>query len=218
MKTAIITGASHGLGLELANTFAASDEWRVTGTGRSERPSELAESASYEQFDASDASACLAFWQKLAGGEPGEVTLINNAGGFIGGDLKSADASDYAKMMATNYFTSVNMTSALVKTLAKARLFNIISSAALAPSPHASSYGASKAATRQFFESLQKELDGNVYKITNLYPNMIATSGPAKGAIEPRDLTGFIFWQADNPGSFYVKDVTLIGTSDGKDS
>jgi NADP-dependent 3-hydroxy acid dehydrogenase YdfG len=62
-KIAVITGASGGLGRALIKEFAGKG-WQTIGTGRSEKPEDVPEGASYEQFDASDAAAAESFWQE----------------------------------------------------------------------------------------------------------------------------------------------------------
>lgn len=208
MKSVIISGVSRGLGHEIANLFAKND-WKVIGTGRSVRPGDLNENVDYHQFDGSDRAACASFFESIKNQELDDVTLINNAGGFAGTDLKNTVDDDWEQMIKTNYLTGVRLTEAAVKTFTSLRIFNIISTAALQPSPHASAYGASKAAAKQFFQSLQKELKGDDYKITNIYPDMIGTYGNPPQGIKPEDLARFIFWQANQPNSFYMKDVTL---------
>lgn len=56
MRTAVITGASRGLGLAIAKEFAANG-WRVVGTGRSAKPAEFPQDAEYRRFDTSDLAA-----------------------------------------------------------------------------------------------------------------------------------------------------------------
>src|SRR5437870_1667330 len=110
VKVAVITGASGGLGLALAKEFAMSD-WRVVGTGRSERPTDLPEAAAYKQFDASDAHACESFWQGLHDEYPeAAICLVNNAGSYVAADggLAEADPADFERQMQSVYFTSVH--------------------------------------------------------------------------------------------------------------
>jgi NADP-dependent 3-hydroxy acid dehydrogenase YdfG len=204
----IISGISHGLGHEIANLFAEND-WRVYGTGRSERPSDLNTTINYCRLDGSDREAVGNFINDVKTEETDEITLINNAGGFAGTDLTKTEQDDFAQMIQTNYLTSVYLTETAVKAFNKLRILNVISTSALAPSPHASAYGASKAATRHFFQSLQKELGADNYRITNIYPDKIATYGNPPEGIKPADLANFIYWQASQPSSFFIKDVTL---------
>lgn len=208
-KVAVITGASHGLGLVLAKEFAGHG-WKAVGTGRSERPANLPESAAYHQFDASDAAACDTFWQSFKDGyADAEVCLVNNAGGYVSGGLTQSKSEDYARMMQSSYFTAVYMTRELALNYPQARIINIISASALKAHKANSAYGAAKAAEMHFFQSLQQEFKPGQYQITNLYPQDIATQGPDPNAIAPEDLAAFVREQAENQRSYYLRDATL---------
>lgn len=209
-KVAVVTGTSRGLGLVIAKEFLARG-YVVVGIGRSERPAELPHEVDYRQFDASDSDACDNFWEQFAKDSPdASLTLVNNAGGYIGGGLAESEADDFRKMMDSCYLAGVFMTRALVRNVASARIVNVISSVGLKPAKNNTAYGAAKAAERYFFQSLQSELDQDKYRITNLYPNSIATSGPAEHSIKPAELAKFIADQADQKLSYYSPDVSLF--------
>jgi NAD(P)-dependent dehydrogenase (short-subunit alcohol dehydrogenase family) len=208
-KIVVITGASGGLGKSLVKEFA-SKGWQVVGTGRSERPVDLPESATYKQFDASDANAAESFWQELKQSNlDAEICLVNNAGGYVSGGLTEVKAEDYDQQIKSSYFTAVYMTRGLAVNFPKARIINIISSSALTAYKNDSAYGAAKAATMHFFHSLQEELDQASYQITNLYPFNIASHGPADNAMTPEDLSAFIREQVENDKTYYLRDVTV---------
>lgn len=208
-KIVVITGASGGLGKSLVKEFA-SKGWRVVGTGRSEQPSDLPDGASYKQFDASEAKAAESFWRELKQTSPdAEICLVNNAGGYVSGGLTEVKAEDYDTQMKSSYFTAVYMTRSLAINFPKARIINIISSSALVAYKNDSAYGAAKAATKHFFQSLQEELDQASYQITNLYPSNIATHGPADDSMTPEDLSTFVREQAENNRTYYLRDVTI---------
>lgn len=214
-RTAIITGASGGLGRVLAKEFVQSG-WQVIGTGRSQRPSDLPKEVKYEQFDASDPAAVDSFWQHLITewsqdleGIPDEICLVNNAGSYIGGGLTELTPKQYDEQMRSSYFTAVYMTKGLANIIAKARIINIISSSALVAHKNNSAYGAAKAAEMHFFQSLQKEFRPDTYQITNLYPSDIASDGPRPNAMTPEDLARFVREQAEQQTSYYLSDVTI---------
>lgn len=208
-KVAVITGASRGLGLSLATEFAKNG-WQVIGTGRSPQPADLPADTTYHQFDASDATACENFWQQLKQEHTdAEVCLVNNAGAYTSGSLTATKAEDYAAQMQGSYFSAVYMTRSMALNFAKAKIFNIISSSALAAHKDNSAYGAAKAAKMHFFQSLQEEFAPDQYQITNLYPSDIATQGPNPNAMTPEDLAAFVREQAESERSYYLRDVTI---------
>ena len=164
MKYVIITGASRGLGLVVANTFAANG-WSVIGTGTSPRPEQLVSETMYYQFDNSDYDAANNFWQTLkneAGNDP--VCLINNAGGYKGGKLQELKPEDYVSQMQSIYFSAVHMTRGLINNFAQAKIVNIISSTGVTPLANNSAYGPAKTAEAHFFNSLQKEYPPEQYQ------------------------------------------------------
>jgi NAD(P)-dependent dehydrogenase (short-subunit alcohol dehydrogenase family) len=206
----VITGASRGLGLVLAQEFSQA-EWQVIGTGRSERPAELPPSVQYKQFNAGEAPATQAFWQQVAQDYAGaSVCLVNNAGGYTAGYLIDLQPADFAEQMQSIYFTAVYMTQGLVQHLPAAKIINVVSNSALTPSKTDSAYGSAKAAERHFFQVLHKELDSKQYQVTNLYPSDIATSVPNPKAMHPDDLAAFIREQAENRRSYYLRDITVF--------
>lgn len=209
MKIVVITGASRGLGSHLAREFSANG-WQVVGTGRSERSADLPKDAAYHRFDAGEAEACEAFWNQISKEYvAAEICLINNAGDYVSGSLTETTSDDYEKQMRSCYFTAVYMTRGLVLSVPKARIINIISSSALAAHKNNSAYGAAKAAEMHFFQSLQHEFKPEAYQITNLYPQNIASWGPDPAATDAGELAAFVRNQAENTGSYYLRDVTI---------
>ncbi len=208
-KVVVVTGASRGLGLCISKEFAANG-WHVIGIGRSDRPADFPEGASYRQFDASDAQACEQFWKETREQYANaEVCLVNNAGGYTGGEMVSTPAQAYEQQIKSVYFTSVYMTKTLVEIVPQARIVNVVSAGALTPRARNSAYGASKAAQMHFFQALQEELDSSKYQITNLYPTAIASHGPDPKAMSPQDLANLIRKQAENNSTLYLRDVTI---------
>lgn len=206
-RIVVVTGASGGLGCALVREFAA-HEWQVVATGRSARPQGIAETT-YHQFDASDPTAADTFWQELKSKYPNiEPCLVNNAGGYIGGTLLDTTPADFDQQMKSNYFSAVYMTRGLAAVYDKARIINVISSSALGALAKDIAYGASKAAEKHFFQSLQQEFGPDMYHITNLYPNNISAE-QAPGAMTTTDLAQFIRTQAEQTTSLYLRDATI---------
>jgi NAD(P)-dependent dehydrogenase (short-subunit alcohol dehydrogenase family) len=202
----VITGASQGLGLVLANTFAVK-AWKVIGTGRSARPQALHTAAEYQQFDASEPAACAKFWESIY--PKSNICLVNNAGSYIANGTLDSKPEDFERQIQSVYFTSVYMTQTMAKHIPKGRIINIISSAALLNDPTEIAYGSAKAAQRHFFQTLQEEFKPEQYQITNLYPDYIATHGPNPDAIDSKDIAEFILELAESQATYYLKDVTM---------
>lgn len=209
MNIAVITGASGGLGLALAGEFSAQG-WQVVGTGRSTAPADFPKNASYESFDASNSQGCDVFWAQLHQQYPdASICLINNAGGYVGGNLADTTYIDFEQQLRSSYLSSAFMTKAFTGVFSKGKIINIVSSTALNPHKGFSAYGAAKAAQSHFFRSLQDEFEPAAYRITNVYPDDMATHGEDEFAIVPGDIARFIREQAENDSSYYVSDVSV---------
>lgn len=208
-KVAIVTGVSRGLGQYIAHTFLK-NSWTVIGTGRSERPASLDPKIDYHRFDTSNSEKCNELLSGLAMRyKSAEFCLINNAGGYVGGSLAETSPEEYQNQMNSIYFSAVYMTQALVKNINRAKIINVISTGALNPQKNNSAYGSAKVAEMHFFQALQKELPKSNYEITNLYPDVIASSGPMEHAIDASELSELILKVAEADKSYYLSDVTI---------
>ncbi len=213
MNTVIITGVGGGLGRVSAKHFLESG-WNVIGTGIGARPEGLDEKIDYHDFDASDSAACVQFWQEVQGSLEAGTCLYNCAGGYVGGGVLDTSTEDYVKQVQSNYFAAVHMTRGFAGALKQGRIINIVSANALAVNGHDPAYGASKAAEKYFFQTMQQEFKPTHYRITNIYPDSIATRGPNPEAIDPEDLASLVVQVAENAASYVMQDITLksVGT------
>lgn len=179
-KTVILSGASGGIGRELAKQLIKDYGCHVIGTGRSEQKM-LSLSASlgdysgnfeYYLFDASDADSWRSFAKTLDKKHIKPDILINNCGIMpnfaafspceYGGDI----SYDVIRVSDTNYHSAVYAISELMPMLKKSdtpAIINVSSAAALAALPGTSAYSASKAALKSFTECLAVEQRGNIY-------------------------------------------------------
>ena len=184
-QTIILTGASGGIGKELAKLLVIKYGAKVIGIGRSEEKlqalqTELGENFSYYAMDVSKK----ANWQNLQADllekSVSPVLLINNAGVFPALQRGLDSPSDIAEQtMRTNYFSAVYGVEAISPILKGNGKFlpaivNISSSAALCVVVGASAYAASKAALKNYTEALQLEEKGKKY-IGIVYPGTTAT-------------------------------------------
>lgn len=163
-ETVVLTGASSGIGREMAKLFAQKYGANVIGIGRNEEKlrslkEELGGSFSYVAFDVSEKEN----WQKFAfdlqekGVSP--KLLVNNAGAFPT-FLKAKDAGveTVERIMKNNFFSAVyaiDSVRSLLKT--DGGFVNICSSSALCSVVGTSAYSASKSAMKGFTESLALE-------------------------------------------------------------
>ena len=185
-QTVILSGASGGIGRELAKLLVLKYNAKVIGIGRSEEKmlsleAELGEYAfSYYLFDVSVKESWQRFASQLEKDNVHPLLLINNAGVFPA--LQTALNSPSAiteRVIKTNFLSAVYAIEALSPLLVgngkyKPAIVNVSSSAALCSIVGAASYAASKAALKGYTEALQLEEKGKKY-VGVIYPGTTAT-------------------------------------------
>ncbi len=178
MKTALITGATAGIGAAAARKFAG-DGWHVVGTGRrADRldalAAELGESFRGLQLDMCDIVAC----DRLAG-ELGPIDLLVNNAGLAPpmSKLQDADQGPIDTVIETNIAGLVALTRAMLPGLIerKGAVINLSSVAATYPYRGGAVYAGSKAFVRQFSLGLRCDLAGTGVRVTSIEPGMVET-------------------------------------------
>ena len=184
----ILSGASGGIGKELAKLLVIKYGATVIGIGRSEEKmlalkEELGEhkdAFSYHLFDVSKKECWQNFHAELEKEGIRPTLLINNAGIFPALQKVVASPSELAeKVTQTNYFSAVYAIEAIYPLLIGngkhlPSIVNISSSSALCSVVGASYYTASKSALKGYTEVLQLEEKGKKY-VGIVYPGTTAT-------------------------------------------
>ena len=175
-KTAVVTGASGGMGAGIAKTLIVEHGCTVIGIARSEKKmldfvdglgEEYKDKFSYELFDVSSRENWENFASQLKENGTKIDILINNAGilpRFARFDKYSYEEIDAA--MNINFYSAVYSIKALLPMLMESSdpgIVNIDSAAALMTLPGTSIYSASKAALKGFTEALRAEYKNKVY-------------------------------------------------------
>lgn len=182
MRTALITGATAGIGEAAARVFVAAG-WRVVGTGRrAERlrtlGDELGEAFHGAQFDVRDEAARDAALGALPEGFREIDLLINNAGLALGtGPAQDSDLDQWKTMIDTNVTALVSITHKLLSGLIarKGAIINLASVAGSYPYPGGNVYGGTKAFVKQFSLNLRADLHGTGVRVTSIEPGMVET-------------------------------------------
>ena len=191
-RTALVTGASSGIGLELA-TLLAADGCNLVLVGRNgARLEELASKlqaehhimARCEPRDLSEPHAAAGLWTDLASTATTIDILVNNAGSGIYGNVENEDPDALERMLQLNVITLTSLTRlALPEMQARGwgRILNVGSVVGYQPAgPRMAAYYASKAYVLSFSKGLARELKGTGVSVTALCP------GPTKSSFEER--------------------------------
>ena len=186
MGTALITGASSGLGAEYARLFAAGKHGVVLVARRRERLEELARDLRSAHGIAVDvvpadlaardgAARVVAEVERL--GTPIDF-LVNNAGFGASGAFADLDLGRALDMIQVNVTALVELTRALLPPMIarrSGRILNVGSTAGFPPGPFMAVYYASKAFVNSFSEALWYELRGTGVTATVSCPGATAT-------------------------------------------
>lgn len=184
--TALITGASSGLGAEFAAKFAARGANLVLVARRADRLEELAAdlrarngaTVTVLPMDLGHPGAGRELAAELAGRGIAVDTLINNAGFGTRGPLVDEDPEVIASEISLNVAALVDMTRAFLPELlasGKGALVNVASTAAFQPIPGMAVYGATKAFVLSFTEAVAHETKGSGLRVLALCPGATRT-------------------------------------------
>lgn len=193
-KTALVTGASGGIGLELA-TIAAENGHDLVLVARShERLSAIGEDLRHVfnvnvlaiEQDLSKKGAAATIAQRLEENKIEVEVLINNAG-FGGREtIAEADIKRDLDMIQVNAAAMTELTALLVPGMIKrggGRIMNLASTAAFIPGPHMAVYHATKAYVLSFSQAVNEELKGSGVTVTALCPGPTHTHWAAAAGI-----------------------------------
>jgi len=177
VKTAVLTGASSGIGAAAARALAG-DGWRlVLGARRLERLEELAAEIGGEahRLDVTDPDSVAEFCAAV----PECHLLVNNAGGALGLEpIEQADEALWRSMYESNAIGTMRMTKALLPKLrgsGDGHVIGVTSIAAFETYRGGAGYTAAKHAQRAIMRTLRLELLGEPIRVTEIAPGMTET-------------------------------------------
>lgn len=176
-RTAVVTGASSGIGAATARALAKEGFRVVCAARRTDRIEALASEIGGVAIalDVTDAESVAAFAAEL------DVVhvLVNNAGGAFGADsIESADPEQLAAMYDVNVVGLVRVTQALLPALrasGEGLILNMGSIAGRRTYENGGGYTAAKHATRAVTETLRLELNGEPIRVSEVAPGMVRT-------------------------------------------
>jgi short-subunit dehydrogenase len=183
-RSALVTGASSGIGAVLAEALAAAGARVGLVARRKDRLEQVLARCREHSPDSALWTADLADLDGIADlaaaveRELGGVdVLVNNAGMPKRRRVQDTSPADVEEVMRLNYLSPVRLTLALLPGMirrGRGHLVAIGSVAARLGPPHEAAYGASKAALTAFWESMAVDLDGTGVQVHVVQPALIA--------------------------------------------
>jgi NAD(P)-dependent dehydrogenase (short-subunit alcohol dehydrogenase family) len=184
-KVIAITGASEGIGAELARQAAGKHVWLALAARNTEKLEQVAEECRSRgaevlavRCDVSVEADCRSFIEQAVRRFDSLDILVNNAG--VSGHAGFEEVTDFAwyeQMMRVNYLGSLWCTRYALPHLKKRRgqLVAISSLAGKVGVPGRTAYSPTKAAQAMFFEALRLEVKEAGVDITVVYPGVVLT-------------------------------------------
>ena len=228
-KTAIITGATRGIGRGIAETFAKHGANVIfTYSSSSDLAKQIENELSKEgvivkgyKSDASNFNDCENLINKIVNDFPVIDILINNAGITIDNLLMRMKEEDFDKVISVNLKSVFNMTKAIQRTMLKQRFGSIINMSSVVGvkgNAGQSNYAASKAGIIGFSKSIALELGSRNIRCNVIAPGFIETemtevlddkvvqewrdSIPLKRGGTPNDIANVCLWLGSDMSSY----------------
>jgi NAD(P)-dependent dehydrogenase (short-subunit alcohol dehydrogenase family) len=191
MKTVAVTGASRGIGRDVALAFVDAG-WSVLGIARdADAVRGIGPKVTALQADLSDPGAVARTAEALAG--QGVDVLVNNAGIAMSAPIHKTSDADYQRVMAINVTAPFVLCRALLPKMAErggGRIINVASTAALKGFKYTSAYCASKHALLGLTRALALEWAHKGITVNAVCPGWTDTDMFAKSADTVAQTTG----------------------------
>jgi NADP-dependent 3-hydroxy acid dehydrogenase YdfG len=234
-KTAIVTGASSGIGAAVVRALRAEGACVAGGARRADR----VDADVALPLDVTDPASCEAFVERALDQLGGALdVLVNNAGLALGRDpFDDSTEADEETVLETNVHGLVRMTRLCLPRLREGgHIVNIGSVAGISAYPNGSLYVASKFAVHGFTRALREDLLGRPIRVTNIAPGLVESDfsrvrfrGDEEkaaavyenvvlgGPIRPEDVADCILFALTRPPNVNVDEivVTALAQSSG---
>lgn len=223
-KTAIVTGASSGLGAAMTEALI-NKEARVYGLGRNMEAltnlkNKLGKAFIPVQLDISKQDAVNSWITETFSEVKYPEILINNAGLGSFGKIDEIPSEEWMGMINTNlngmYYLTSKVVSFMKKQTASAHIINIGSILGTTGRAESAAYCTTKFGVRGFSEALYQELRTFNIKVTCLNPGSIATeffesSGVAshQNMLHPKDLANTVVYLLETPANMLINELNI---------
>jgi short-subunit dehydrogenase len=199
METVLITGASSGIGRELAKCFAADGSRLILVARKRDALQELADElrqkhkTQSEVFpaDLAEPTAPKRIFEQLQARGTKVDVLVNNAGFGAQGPFVELPIERQLEMLRVNISAVTDLTRLFLPRMVERKrggVLNVASTAGFQPGPGMAVYYASKAFVLSFSEAIAEELKGTGVTVTSLCPGPTTTNfaAAARAKFSPR--------------------------------
>lgn len=196
----LVTGASSGIGAELARVFAAHGDELVLVARREGELVALADEIAAAggtrptvlALDLGRRDAVARIAAELTSHELEPANVVNNAGFGLAGPATALDRDEQLAMLDLNVRALTELSLAFTESLVRHRggILNVASIAAFLPGPGMAVYYASKAYVLSFSEALHAELKPRGVRVTALCPGPVATGFQMRAGLRPDGVGG----------------------------
>ena len=211
-RTALVTGASAGIGAAFAAQLAARGDGVVlVARDRARLEALAADLASRHGVptevlvaDLTDVGQLATVEARVADRERPIDVLVNNAGFGTNGRFDELDRDTESREIGLNIVALVRLTHAALGAMVErgeGAVLNVSSMAGLQPTPANATYGATKAFVTSFTQSVHEELRGTGVKITVVCPGFTRTEFQANAGIDSSKVPGFLWQSAEEVAS-----------------
>lgn len=208
--TALVTGASSGIGAEIARELARRGHAVALVARREDRLRSLATELESDHgvsampigADLADPADRDSLAERIAAQNRSVEILVNNAGFGSRGEFAGNDRGRMVEMVRVNVEAVVDLTSRFLPGMAKrgrGAVINIASVASFQPLPGSATYAASKAFVLSFSEAIRTEQRGSGVSVTAVCPGPVKTEftdAAGMGGVE-RDTPDLIWMSAE---------------------
>ena len=227
-KTAIVTGASSGIGATIARALQQ-EGVRVAGGAR--RADQLETDVRLE-LDVTDPESCDAFVRAAVDELGGLDILVNNAGLAIGREpFDESREEEEERVLETNVHGLIRMTRLCLPHIRDGgHIVNMGSVAGIWAYPNGASYVTSKFAVHGFTRALREDLLGRPIRITNIAPGMVGSTEfsnvrfrgddakahavyenvPLGGPLGPEDVSECVLFALTRPPHVNVDEIVVM--------
>lgn len=207
-STCLVTGASAGIGAEIARALARRGRGVTIVARRRERLEALAGELTARHgiraealpCDLTDAGARAALLDDVAARGLRVDVLVNDAGFAPDGRVEEADPETELRVVRLNVEPVVDLTTRCAPGMVArgaGGILNLASTAAFIPTPNQASYGASKAFVLSYTDAIGAELKGTGVHVTALCPGPVPTEifdASTRSGIHPVDRMPKLLW------------------------